>query len=445
LLVATFPAANLIILPFIGGSLDKLGYRIPFTFGMICLMASTILFMIVQTMPMLFLARILQGFSSAVTMSASSTCVAEVYPSSERTGALGLLLVADGLGAVTGPIAGGGLYKYSSKNLHAPFLFVVVLVGLDAIARVILLPSRSSPVDEVLDRQSSSSSSAAAAKHSSARSAESAEPSDIAIFFAQFTKKYLLLAFFYYILMGGTLAAVQSIVPVYISKEFGAKPGEIGTLFFFCIVAYAVTTALAGWLMERFHTWSVTCVSTLMMAGAFAAFPLARNLKEIVLCGCAIGAALGAAEAATMHGVRLAAELYFGRKYGNSFALVSMSFMIGNVIGSIVTSGIADLRSYRAAFFAWAMFVMCFVPVALFYRGLEKAAGYDVAGGDTGDADEDEEHEIDVEYGGSQSVFGHDNNHGDDDDDGDDEIRLRNALDAEAVDYDHGHIQSHEL
>jgi MFS family permease len=78
LLFACYAIAMIVATPLAGVLVDRIGHRIPMLAGLFALAASTVLFAAVQALPILMLARALQGVAAAVSWTAGLALIAAV-------------------------------------------------------------------------------------------------------------------------------------------------------------------------------------------------------------------------------------------------------------------------------------------------------------------------------------------------------------------------------
>ncbi len=89
---------------------DRIGRRRIMILGMLSLAATNVIFAISGSVPILILARLLQGMSGAATWSAGLAMLADTFGPEERGRRLGLAMSAMSVGALFGPAIGGILY-----------------------------------------------------------------------------------------------------------------------------------------------------------------------------------------------------------------------------------------------------------------------------------------------------------------------------------------------
>ncbi|WP_042356407.1 MDR family MFS transporter [Bacillus rubiinfantis] len=112
---------------------DLFGRKPILTFGIIVFLAGSILCGLAESMQMLIIFRLIQGFGAGAVMPIATTIVGDIYTPEERAKIQGYLSSVWGISAVTGPAIGGLLVQYASWKyvfwMNIP-LGILSLVGL---------------------------------------------------------------------------------------------------------------------------------------------------------------------------------------------------------------------------------------------------------------------------------------------------------------------------
>ena len=132
--IATAYIITIIATVLIFGTLSPaLGKTRLFIYGLVLFVASSAACGLSGSLPLLVLARIVQGIGAAMLMSISMAIIMQVFPAHERGKALGYVTATIGLGLIIGPALGGVLVE----ALGWPFVFFVnVPIGI-----VLLVPA----------------------------------------------------------------------------------------------------------------------------------------------------------------------------------------------------------------------------------------------------------------------------------------------------------------
>ena len=109
----------------------------PFIFGVAVLGASTLCFALGRTLPVLLIARILEGLSTAIVCTLGNALLNDVVGTEHIGKAMGWTGVALSLGLFTGPVIGGVLYEYG--GYFQVFLPAFCLIAIELIMRVAII------------------------------------------------------------------------------------------------------------------------------------------------------------------------------------------------------------------------------------------------------------------------------------------------------------------
>ncbi|XP_071520473.1 vesicular acetylcholine transporter-like [Panulirus ornatus] len=140
ILFASKALIQLMINPISGTVIDRVGYDIPMTFGLVIMFFSTAIFACGRSYGVLFFARSLQGVGSAFADTSGLAMIADTYTEeAERTKALGIALAFISFGCLVAPPFGGTLYQLAGKQL--PFLILAFVSLFDAMMlRLVMRP-----------------------------------------------------------------------------------------------------------------------------------------------------------------------------------------------------------------------------------------------------------------------------------------------------------------
>lgn len=115
ILFASKAIVQLMVNPFSGALIDRIGYDVPMMIGLIIMFLSTALFACGRSYTTLFLARSLQGVGSAFADTAGLAMIADRFTEeNERSKALGIALAFISFGCLVAPPFGGALYQVNN-------------------------------------------------------------------------------------------------------------------------------------------------------------------------------------------------------------------------------------------------------------------------------------------------------------------------------------------
>ncbi|SOC42699.1 multidrug efflux MFS transporter NorA [Ureibacillus acetophenoni] len=135
-LTAAFALAQLIVSPFAGKAVDRIGRKIMIVIGLFVFGISEFLFGLGNNIEMLFFSRILGGISAAFIMPGVTAYIADITNEKTRPKALGYMSGAISTGFIIGPGIGGFLAEFGTR---IPFFFAGALGTLAAILTIIFI------------------------------------------------------------------------------------------------------------------------------------------------------------------------------------------------------------------------------------------------------------------------------------------------------------------
>ena len=131
-LFASKAILQLLVNPFTGAFIDRVGYDFPMMIGLTIMFFSTTVFAFGKSYGVLFFARSLQGIGSAFADTSGLAMIADRYTEEgERTKALGIALAFISFGSLFAPPFGGILYEFCGKEL--PFLLLALVCAVDGV------------------------------------------------------------------------------------------------------------------------------------------------------------------------------------------------------------------------------------------------------------------------------------------------------------------------
>lgn len=133
---ALFGLMQFVFSPVQGALSDRFGRRPVILSSNLALGLDFILMAVAQTLPILFIGRIISGIASA-SISTANAYIADVTPKEKRAGAYGLLGAAFGIGFIIGPALGGFLGDFS---VRAPFWAAAGLALINFLYGLFVLP-----------------------------------------------------------------------------------------------------------------------------------------------------------------------------------------------------------------------------------------------------------------------------------------------------------------
>ena len=143
IIFATYAAGVLAALITFGSWSDAVGRRPVLFVGILFALASSVVFLVADSVPLLLVGRLLSGLSAGVFTGTATAAVIEAAPPHWQSRASAVATIANVAGLGGGPLLAGLLVQYAPQPLHLAF---VVHTGLMIIAAVaVLIAPETSP------------------------------------------------------------------------------------------------------------------------------------------------------------------------------------------------------------------------------------------------------------------------------------------------------------
>lgn len=139
---ATYAAGVLVALLVFGSWSDAVGRKPVLLAGIAFAVASSVVFLLADSVPVLLVGRVLSGVSAGLVTGTATAAVIEAAPAAWRTRAAAIASMANIGGLALGPFLAGALVQYAPWPLHLSFLVHLALLGLAAVA-VAVVPETS--------------------------------------------------------------------------------------------------------------------------------------------------------------------------------------------------------------------------------------------------------------------------------------------------------------
>jgi MFS transporter, DHA1 family, solute carrier family 18 (vesicular amine transporter), member 1/2 len=219
LLFASFGVALLTLSILMGAMSDRLGRKRPMIGALALLAGATLLFAYAESLPILFLARMLQGAADAVTWVVGFALIADLYGEHERGRAMGLAMGGSTLGIIIGPWLGGWLYELGGIRL--PFLVVAGIAAVDLVVFALVTPkTKTAPSAPVSMRR-------------------------------VLRVRAIVVCVAIVIAGAATVAMLEPVIPLLLESRAKLGPASIGTLFGMAGLASSTMHPLYGRLSDR--------------------------------------------------------------------------------------------------------------------------------------------------------------------------------------------------
>jgi DHA1 family tetracycline resistance protein-like MFS transporter len=267
ILLGSYSFMQFLASPFLGTISDRFGRKPVLLCSLLGSAIGYTLMANAHSLPMLFLARIIDGISGA-SVATASAYIADITPPENRSRRIGLIGAAFGVGFVLGPAIGGLLSLISPS---APFWFAAAVALVNGLGMIVFLPEPKQHADRQQDLKSAGE-----------------------IWSGSFGRWLAILVLTYFVAIAG-FAIVTMIYPQVSNRRFGLSQSQISWIFVVLgLVGALIQGGAVGRLAKRFGDQGLAAAGLATMAISMVLMPLATTIPLFLLftIGLAIGNSL---------------------------------------------------------------------------------------------------------------------------------------------------------
>ncbi|MDZ5610640.1 MFS transporter, partial [Bacillus pseudomycoides] len=339
-LVAVYAITQFITSPFSGKWVDQYGRKPTIILGLLIFAVSELLFGLGQNVYVLFISRILGGFSNAFIFPAVTAFIADVTSTNERPKAMGYMSAAINTGVLIGPGIGGFLAEI---NMRMPF-FVAALFGAFSVVFSFLLLKEPSKFEEENEQ-----------KEMEIKGNE---------YFRQIFQPMYIIAFLIIFISSFGLASFESILSLYVEHKFNFSPKEIaGVVSVSSIIGMIGQVFLFEHLTNKIGEIALIGCSLMLAAIFIILMTVANSYVTILLTSLLLFVGFDF--------IRPSVTTYLSKIAGNQQGFVggmnSMFTSIGNIGGPIVGGTLFDININFPYYFA-TIVIICGIVLAIFWE-----------------------------------------------------------------------------
>ena len=346
ILFASKAIVQLMANPFTGTFIDRVGYVIPLTLGLMVMFTSTTLFAFAESYGVLFAARSMQGLGSALADTASLGLIADrFHDEKERSKALGIALAFISFGSLVAPPFGGFLCEYVGREW--PFLILAFICFVDA---VLLLLVQIPASDEL-----------------------KAKDGNIPVgtpIYKLFMDPYIAIIAVALMIANFPLAFLEPTIAKWMETTMNADKFEIGLVwlpaFIPHVIGVYVTVRLTGKYFR--YQWLYGALGLVLIGVSTAAVPTCKSygILMIPLAFLCFGIAL--IDTALLPTLAFLVDVRHTSVYGSVYAIADISYSIAYSLGPILAGQTVQVLGYLKMNVGIGIVNMMYSPLLLFLR-----------------------------------------------------------------------------
>ena len=349
-LFASKAIVQLMINPFSGALIDRVGYEMPMMVGLAIMFFSTAVFACGRSYGVMFFARSLQGVGSAFADTSGLAMIADRFTEeTERTKALGIALAFISFGCLVAPPFGGLLYEFAGKEL--PFLILSLVCLIDGFMLKLVMKPRIPGTTLIKDPGFQ-------------------QPVSTPIW-RLLMDPYIAVCSGALMMANVSLAFLEPTISVWMMDTMSnIEQWQLGMIwlpaFFPHVFGVVLTVRMARQYPQ--YQWIMACGGLALEGLCCLIIPFARSywVLMIPICGICFGIAL--IDTALLPLMGYVVDVRYTSVYGSIYAIADISYSMAYAIGPIIAGSVVDNIGFLALNIGIAVVNLLYCPVLIFLR-----------------------------------------------------------------------------
>lgn len=340
-LFASKAIVQLMVNPFSGALIDRIGYDLPMMIGLIVMFLSTAVFACGRSYSVLFFARSLQGAGSAFADTSGLAMIADRFTEeNERSQALGIALAFISFGCLVAPPFGGALYQFAGKEV--PFLILALVCLIDGLMLLLVMK----PFKESLQMS------------------KEVQQQTIPIW-KLLIDPYIAVCAGALTMSNVALAFLEPTISLWMEDNLTTDNWKIGMVwlpaFFPHVIGVVITVKMAKKYPQ--HQWLMAAGGLALEGMCCFIIPFSSSYKVLMIpiCGICFGIAL--IDTALLPTLGYLVDVRYVSVYGSVYAIADISYSIAYAVGPIIAGGVVEAIGFTALNFLIAFTNLAYVPV----------------------------------------------------------------------------------
>lgn len=341
ILFASKAIVQLMVNPFSGGLIDKIGYDLPMMVGLTIMFFSTAVFACGRSYSVLFFARSLQGAGSAFADTSGLAMIADRFTEeNERSQALGIALAFISFGCLVAPPFGGALYQFAGKEV--PFLILALVCLIDGLMLLLVMK----PIKEQL--------------------AQSREVKQETIpIWRLLMDPYIAVCAGALTMSNVALAFLEPTISLWMEDNMTTENWKIGMVwlpaFFPHVLGVVITVKMARKYPQ--HQWLMAAGGLALEGLSCFIIPFCTSYKMLMIPICVICFGIALIDTALLPTLGYLVDVRYVSVYGSIYAIADISYSIAYAVGPIIAGGVVEAIGFTALNFLIAFSNLLYVPM----------------------------------------------------------------------------------
>ncbi len=325
-LFASKAMVQLMVNPFSGALIDRIGYDVPMMIGLCIMFISTAVFACGRSYSVLFFARSLQGVGSAFADTSGLAMIADRFTEeNERSKALGIALAFISFGCLVAPPFGGSLYVHAGKEV--PFLILAFVSLLDGFMLLLVMK----PMKQQIGEQQ---------KH--------LEKVPTTPIWRLFMDPYIAVCSGALMMSNVALAFLEPTISLWMEDNLHASSEQAGMIWLPAFFPHVLGVMLTVKMAKRYpnYQWLMVAIGLALEGVCCFLIPFSSSYQMLMIpiCGICFGIAL--VDTAILPTLGYIVDVHYVSVYGSVYAIADISYSLAYAIGPVIAGEIVDVIGF---------------------------------------------------------------------------------------------------
>lgn len=348
LLFASKAIIQLMVNPFSGALIDKIGYEVPMMIGLTIMFFSTALFACGRSYSLLFFARSLQGVGSAFADTSGLAMIADRFTEeNERSKALGIALAFISFGCLVAPPFGGALYQFAGKEV--PFLILAFVSLADGFMLLLVMKPMKDQIKE----------------------ARREKPPSIPIW-RLFIDPYIAVCAGALMMSNVALAFLEPTISLWMEDNLTTDNWKIGMIWLPAFFPHVFGVILTVKMAKKYphYQWIMAAGGLALEGLSCFVIPFASSYKMLMFPICVICFGIALIDTALLPTLGYLVDVRYVSVYGSIYAIADISYSVAYAVGPIIAGGVVEAIGFTALNIGIAFSNLLYAPVLMYLRNI---------------------------------------------------------------------------
>lgn len=347
-LFASKAIIQLMVNPFSGALIDRIGYDMPMMIGLTIMFLSTAVFACGRSYSLLFFARSLQGVGSAFADTSGLAMIADRFTEeNERSKALGIALAFISFGCLVAPPFGGALYQFAGKEV--PFLILAFVSLADGFMLLLVMK----PIKEQI------------------KDSQREKPPGVPIW-RLLIDPYIAVCAGALMMSNVALAFIEPTISLWMEDNLTTENWKIGMIWLPAFFPHVFGVILTVKMAKKYPTYQWLMAASGLALEGLCCFiiPFASSYKVLMIpiCGICFGIAL--IDTALLPTLGYLVDVRYVSVYGSIYAIADISYSVAYAVGPIIAGAVVEAIGFTALNISIAFSNLLYAPVLYYLKDI---------------------------------------------------------------------------